>query len=120
MATLTSGVQAMIDERRRNGTDRPDLLSRLLQARDTDGTGMTDAQVLDETLTLFLAGHETTANSLAFGLHLLATHPEIYDAHLAEVDAVPSLDVPDVLAKLPITQRIFKETLRLYPAAYVF
>src|SRR5437899_2285715 len=74
---LDQTVYAIIDERRKSGTDRGDLLSMLLMAVDEEGDGgrMTDQQLRDEAMTLFLAGHETTANALAWTWYLLAQNP---------------------------------------------
>ncbi len=102
--------------------DRGDLLSMLLMARDTegDGGGMSDEQVRDEILTLFLAGHETTANALSWTWYLLATHPEAERAFFEELDHVlggrtPSLD--DV-ENLRFTYALLAESMRLYPPAW--
>src|SRR6185369_4561440 len=72
ISLLDDRVQGMIDARRRTGGDRPDLLGRLLLAQDeTDGKGMSDKQLRDEMLTLFTAGHETTATSLGWSIYFL-------------------------------------------------
>jgi cytochrome P450 len=115
-------VQRMIDERRSVGLSRPDLLTKLLTARDEDdGQGMSDQQVRDEVLTLFFAGHETTAVGATWALYLLSQHPEVYERHKAEVDSLGGR-IPGVedLPKLGYTLRIFKEALRLYPPAAMF
>ncbi len=78
----------IITERRRSGTDHGDLLSMLLLTRDESGAGMSDAQVCDEALTMILAGHETTANTLAWALSLLGRHPAIAEALEDEVGRV--------------------------------
>lgn len=85
-ARLESTVYRLIAERRASGDDRPDLLSLLLRARDSegDGAGMSDQQVRDEVLTFFLAGHETTANALTWTWYLLAQHPEVAATMSAE------------------------------------
>src|SRR5262249_53545744 len=71
-------VKAMIDERRKSSRDRRDLLTLLFAAQDPEtGFGMSDEQVRDEVMTLVLAGHETTANALAWTVYLLTLHPEI-------------------------------------------
>src|SRR4029078_11102692 len=90
-------VYRFIAERRADPRDRGDLLSMLLAARDDEGGGMSDAQVRDEVITLFLAGHETTAISLSWTWYLLARHPEVEARLGAELDAVlgrraPALD----------------------------
>lgn len=115
-------IQEMIDERRRDGLERPDLLTRLLAARDADEGGtMTDTQVRDEVVTLFVAGHETTATSLAWCFYLLARHPEVLAKVVAEADAFGDTPIdrfePEQLA---LTTRVFRETLRLYPPLMMF
>src|SRR5262249_17812182 len=90
-----------------------------LAARDEDGSQMTDQQVRDELITLFLAGHETTALALSFTFYLLSQHPEI-DTRLAnEVDEVLQGRLPTVadLSRLRYTDWVVKESMRLYPPA---
>jgi cytochrome P450 len=122
IAFLDAHVQHMIDERRaRTGAGRADLLTRLLEARDEeDGTAMSDRQVRDEALTIFVAGHETTATGLAWTLYEACRNPAIYAAMVREADAVG--DTPGVadLPGLELCLRAFKEALRLYPPVYVF
>ncbi|HEX5727017.1 MAG TPA: cytochrome P450 [Longimicrobiaceae bacterium] len=119
---LDATIYRMIGERRRSGEDRGDLLSMLLHARDEegDGGGMTDAQLRDEALTLFLAGHETTANALAWTWHLLALHPEAEARLHRELDgALPGRDPgPDDLPALRFTRAVLAEAMRLYPPAW--
>lgn len=118
---LDTRVQRMIDERRTAGHDRADLLTRLLAARDSDdGSTMSDKQVRDEILTLFVAGHETTANGLAWSLYLLAEHPQWYRKVQAEVSALGGAPRFDDLGRLPLCLAVFKEALRLYPPLYIF
>jgi cytochrome P450 len=122
IALLDARVQRMIDARR-NATDpSEDLLTHLLRARDEDDGGvMDDKQVRDEILTLFVAGHETTANGLAWSIYLLARHPEAYARARAAVDALggraPTLADLD---QLEFLTRVFKEALRMYPPVYLF
>jgi cytochrome P450 len=119
---LDQVIYAMIAARRSSGEDRGDLLSLLLHAQDADdGTGMTDRQVRDEAMTLFLAGHETTAVALSWTWYLLAQHPQV-EARVSEElravlgDRAPALaDVP----RLTYTERVVTESMRLYPPAYV-
>jgi cytochrome P450 len=123
IAVLDDRVQRMIDERRAaTGAKRADLLTKLLEARDEDdGLRMSDKQVRDEVLTLFVAGHETTATALAWGIYLLLSHPEAHRRALAEVDALGGR--PPRLADLPRLSyllQVFKESLRLYPPVYLF
>jgi cytochrome P450 len=116
-------IDRIIAERRQTGEDRGDLLSMLLAAQDDegDGTGMSDAQLRDEAITLFIAGHETTANALTFAWLLLARHPEARGRLEAEVDAVLGDRAPtmDDMARLPWTRAVVAETMRLYPPAYI-
>ena len=97
-----------------------DLLSQLIAMSDEEGQGMTDQQVRDEAMTLFLAGHETTALALTYTFRLLATHPEVYARLVAEVDQVLSGRAPthrDV-ERLPFTSAVVREGLRLYPPVW--
>jgi cytochrome P450 len=116
---LDSRVARMIDERRR-GTARDDLLSRLLDATGDDGARMDDKQLRDEILTLFVAGHETTATGLAWTFQLLCQHPDWYRRVQAEVDALPGPPTVRDLPRLGLCLRVFKEALRLYPPVYFF
>ncbi|MEW5929016.1 MAG: cytochrome P450 [Gemmatimonadota bacterium] len=122
-ARLDATVYRIIAERRRAGGDRGDLLSMLLLAQDTegDGGGMSDLQLRDEALTIFLAGHETTANALAWTWHLLARSPEAEAALHAELDTVLGGRLPavDDLPALPWTRAVLAESMRLLPPAYV-
>ncbi len=120
IAFLDARVQRMIDDRRRTlGTGRTDLLSRLLEARDEAGA-MNDRQIRDEVLTLFVAGHETTATALAWTLYLASRNPAVYAAMEREADAVSDPPTVADLPKLDLTLRAFKEALRLYPPVYLF
>ncbi len=113
-------VFRIISERRQSKSDEGDLLSMLLQAQDEDGSQMTDAQLRDEVMTIFLAGHETTALALSWTWYLLATHPEVekkFHDELADVLGGKTPTVAD-MPRLPYTEMIAKETMRLYPPAY--
>jgi cytochrome P450 len=111
----------MIDERRTSTRERNDTLSVLLRARDEDGSQMSDQQLMDECQTLFGAGYETTATALTWTWYLLTTHPAIYQKVQQEVDTILQGRTPTYadLARLPYCLQIFKETLRLYPPAYI-
>jgi cytochrome P450 len=118
---LDGMVQHVLTLRRRGEGEPDDLLSLLLAARDEEtGEGLTDRQLRDEIMTIFLAGHETTANVLAFVWHMLTMHPEVearVQDELAQVlgGRVPAYaDIP----RLRYTRMVFEETLRLYPPAY--
>ncbi|MEV6079398.1 cytochrome P450 [Streptomyces sp. NPDC052069] len=112
----------IIAERRADRTDHGDLLSALVAARDLEdgGRGMTDAEISDTILTVFLAGTETTAGTLAWALDLLARHPGIEQRLHTEVDTVlrGNPASPADLPRLKLTERIITETLRLYPSAW--
>jgi len=121
MARLDATILRIIEERRRSPEDRGDLLSMLLAAHDEgDGSGMSDRQIRDEAMTIFLAGHETTATALTWAWHLLALHPEVEKALTGELQTVlKGREVAyDDLAQLVITERIVSETLRLYPPVW--
>jgi cytochrome P450 len=121
-AQLDAIIYRLIAERRRAPADRGDVLSMILAAQDEDGTVMSDEQIRDESMTLFLAGHETTANALAWALYLLARHPDVRARAEAELDALGERGAPlrhDDLKRLPFTLAILKETMRLYPPAFV-
>ena len=118
LGRLDAAVYRIIQERRATGEDRGDLLSMLLLAQDEDDGGrMTDLQVRDEAMTIFLAGHETSANAMAWSWYLLAQHPEVEARFHAELDAVLKGRAPrmDDVPSLPVTGRIFSEALRMYP-----
>jgi len=122
IARLDATTYQIIAERREAGEERGDLLSMLLRAQDEDdGSFMSDIQLRDEVMTLILAGHETTANALAWTWSLLAQHPQVYAQVRDEVDRVLGERVPTVadLPYLSYTLQVFKEAMRLYPPAYV-
>ena len=117
---LEARVARMIEARRADPEAHRDLLSILLSARTEDGEAMSDRQVRDEVLTLFVAGHETTANALAWALMLLAQHRDVYLKLRAEVDALGHVPTQADLPRLPLALRVFKESMRLYPPVYLF
>lgn len=122
LARLDRTIYGLIASRRATGEDRGDLLSMLLLAQDTEGEsgGMTDLQVRDEAMTLFLAGHETTANALAWTWYLLAANPDAEREMHDELDGVlagrePS---PDDYPRLRYTAMVLAESMRLFPPAW--
>jgi cytochrome P450 len=126
---LDRTIYRIIEERRASKRDEGDLLSMLLLAQDGDQdgnpdeagrTGMTDKQVRDEALTLFLAGHETTANALTWTWYLLSQNPEAEAKFHAEIDQVLGERTPtfDDLPRLRFTEMVFAESMRLYPPAW--
>jgi cytochrome P450 len=123
LATLDSIIYRFIEEHRRSGQDSGDLLDMLLQGKyEDDGTGMSDKQLRDECITLFLAGHETTAIAMSWTWYLLARHPEIEARLHEEIDRVLQgrpATAADV-EHLEYTRRVFTESMRLYPPAFGF
>jgi cytochrome P450 len=117
---LNEIINSIIRERRASNRPRGDLLDSLLEARDAEGHPMSDAQLRDEIMTLFLAGHETTAIALSWTCYLLGQHPQV-EAKLAEElntvlhDRVPT---PDDIPRLRYTEMVLKESMRIYPAVW--
>lgn len=122
IARLDRILQQLIDERRAAGSAGGDLLSILLHARDEeDGRAIADRQIRDEVMTMFLAGHETTANALAWTWYLLAQHSDIQDRVRTEAQSAlggRSATATDVPA-LVFCEQVVREAMRLYPPAYV-
>ncbi|MEZ4591452.1 MAG: cytochrome P450 [Chloroflexota bacterium] len=120
-AVLTNVVHSIIQERRKSGLASEDLLGMLMTARDEDtGEGMSDQQLHDEVMTIMLAGHETTAVSLAWTFYLLSEHPNVLAELEAEVDGVLNGRLPtiDDVPSLVYTTMVLEESMRLYPPAY--
>jgi len=121
-ARLDAIIYRMIADRRSSGGDRGDLLSMLLAAQDEDdGRGMTDLQVRDEAMTIFLAGHETTANALTWTWFLLSGAPDVEARLHDEVARALEGRLPSVtdLPSLPFVERVVTESMRLYPPAWI-
>jgi cytochrome P450 len=120
IAFIENILYRIINERRSSGHDAGDLLSMLLHVQDEDGSRMTDKQLRDEAITLFLAGHETTASSLSWTWWLLAQNPRVEARLHAELDEVLGGRAPsmDDLARLPYTANVITESMRLYPPAW--
>jgi len=121
-ARLDATIYGLIEERRKSGRDSGDLLSMLLLAQDEEGDGgrMTDTQIRDEAMTLFLAGHETTANALTWTWYLLSENPECERRLHQELDLVLAgreATVADLPA-LKYTEMVLAESMRLYPPAW--
>lgn len=122
-AKLDSIIYRIIEERRRGGEDTGDLLSMLILAQDTegDGRGMTDEQLRDEAMTIFIAGHETTSNALTWTWYLLSEHEEVEKKLHEELDEVLSdgrLPALEDLPRLKYTEKVLAESMRLYPPAW--
>ena len=118
---LDALVYALIDARQRESSGGDDLLGQILEARYEDGSAMTRTQLRDEVITMFLAGHETTALTLSFALHYLATRPELQASLHEEVDSVLGDGVADAerANALVRCRAVFSETLRLCPPAWL-
>jgi cytochrome P450 len=118
---LLALVADIVDQRRRDRTDHADVVSMLIEARDASGRGLTRDEILEEVVTLLLAGHETTANALAWTWVLLISHPWAMRELQAELDAVLGGRCPLVadLPLIPYARMVFEESLRLYPPAWI-
>jgi cytochrome P450 len=121
MERIDEIIYKIIAERRRSDTQSNDLLSLLMEARDQEnGEGMSDRQLHDEVLTIFIAGHETTAVALTWCLFLLSQHPDVERRLRCELESVLGGRAPtiDDLPALSYTRQVLDETLRLYPPAW--
>lgn len=113
---LLGSLEGLIEQKRRDGASN-DALSLLLCAVDDDGTTFNDDELMSEVLTLFIAGHETTANALSWTMFLLERHPEVLAEVLAEIDgvlagrSVSPADIP----RMPLLDRVIKESMRVLP-----
>lgn len=118
MGEIDNLIYSVIRERRVKPSGNGDLLDMMLEARDADtGEGMDDKQIRDETVTVFGAGHDTTANALTWVWYLLGQYPEVLKKLQAEVDSVMQGRTPTMadLPNLPYTLQVFEEAMRLYP-----
>jgi len=117
---LDETVYSIIAQHRSLEQDSGDLLSMLMSARDEDGRCMSDRQLHDEVLTFLIAGHETTALALTWTWYLLPRHPEVENRLHKELDRVLAGRSPEFadLARLPYTECVVKESMRLYPPAW--
>src|SRR5579863_10226262 len=114
-------IYAIIEKRRLSGQMSGDLLSVFLQVQDDEGVGMTDRQLHDEIMTLFLAGHETTANALSWTWFLLGQNPEVEKKLMEELGRVLGgrVPAPSDLPRLIYTDTVLRESMRLYPPVWV-
>lgn len=118
--SLNEIIGGIIQKRRAAHQHREDLLDMLLRARDADGQPMSDMQLRDEVMTLFLAGHETTAIALSWACYLIAQNPDVESKLAEELSSVLGgrVPTPDDLPRLRYTEMVLRETLRLYPAVW--
>jgi cytochrome P450 len=121
LKVLDDTIYPLIADGRKN--PKHDLLGMMLEMRDADtGEGMSDQQARDEVVTIFFAGHETTAATMSWAFYLLSQHPEIEERVRAEIKSVLNGRVPTFadLPKFVYLQQVLHEVLRLYPSAYMF
>ena len=116
---LDKTIYRMIDERRLNKVEKGDLLSLLIHSHDEEG--MTDQQVRDEAITLFLTAFDTTSTALTWTWYLLSQNPEAEAELYEELDRVLNGRLPTVhdIAQLKFTRMVFGESMRIYPPSYV-
>jgi cytochrome P450 len=117
---LNQIINGIVRERRASQQSRGDLLDALLSARDAEDQPMSDTQLRDEVMTLFLAGHETTALSLSWTCYLIAQHPQVEAQLVEELQAVlgDGAPGPQDVPRLRYTEMVLKESMRLYPAVW--
>lgn len=118
---LDEVIYRLIQKRRADTRAHTDLLSMLIEAQDENGERMSDKQIRDELVTLYLAGHETTANTLNWTFYLLSQNPHIEARLHEELDRVLGGRAPVLadLKSLPYTEQVIKESMRLFPPAFV-
>jgi cytochrome P450 len=119
LARIDRVLRRIIREHEQAGRDMGDVVSMLIAARDEEGGRLTTEQIRDQLLTLFVAGHETSANALTWAFYLLAQHPHVATLLLEELQSVlgDRPPTPADLERLPYLEAVMKETLRLYPPA---
>ncbi|MEI7030253.1 cytochrome P450 [Streptomyces pratensis] len=120
-AVIDAEVGRVVARHRDGGEERPDLLSRLLTAVDESGTRLSDEEIRDETVTLYIGGHETTSSTLVWAWYLLSRAPRVRETLAEELDRVLGDREPgfEDYARLPYAQAVVKETLRLYPTIWL-
>lgn len=121
LKVLNKTIYPLIESGRREPQD--DLLGMMLEMRDAEtGEGMSDQQVRDEVVTIFFAGHETTAATITWAFYLLSQHPDVEEKMRTEIRSVLGKRDPAFadLPKLTYMQQVIQEVMRLYPAAYLF
>lgn len=115
-------VQSIIDTRRKHGSHPGDLLDSMMHASDKDGNKMSDKELIDEVMTMIIAGHETTGGTLNWIWYELSQHPEYEHKVYQEASALVNNNQlsQDDLTKLPYTRQVIDEALRLYPPVWLF
>ncbi|MDB6091498.1 MAG: cytochrome [Gammaproteobacteria bacterium] len=120
--SLTKVVAELLAQRRARQEEHYDYVAMLMSARDKEtGAPMSDRELIDEVMTLVVAGHETTASGLNWTWYLLSQHPEVEARLHAEIDAAPQMTTPNLaqMESLPYTQQVVNEALRLYPPGWL-
>jgi len=119
---IESIVRNLVQDRRSSGEDRGDLLSTLVFARTDDGDSLSDKEIRDQAMTLFFAGHETTAHAMTWLWYLLARYPDVTKRVQADIDMVTGGEQLCVehLTQLPYLEWVVKEGMRLMPSVWVF
>ena len=115
-------VASLMRRRATENAEHVDFLAMLMSARDKEsGAAMSERELIDEVMTLVVAGHETTASALNWTWYLLALHPQVEARLHAEIDAAPSASSPSLaqMEALPYTQQVVNEALRLYPPGWL-
>jgi cytochrome P450 len=123
LKVLEGLTREVVERRRRQPGEHNDLLAMFMEAKDADtGESMNDSQLRDELMTMLLAGHETTANALAFTFYLLSRNPAAMTKVAVEVEQVLGGRAPTAhdAPQLQYTQRVIQESMRLYPPAWIF
>jgi len=119
--TLDRLIVGLIAKRQASGEKLGDMLDALLEARDESGQPMGPAELRDESVSIFFAGHETSANTLTWAFYLISTHPEVFARLREEADRVigDRLPTTDDVPKLEYAAAVIRETMRLYPAGWI-
>jgi cytochrome P450 len=115
-------IAALVRRRRENREEHPDFIGMLMNARDKEtGDAMSERELIDEVMTLVVAGHETTASALNWTWYLLSQHPEVEAKLHAELDAAPVETAPGLarMETLTYTRQVIDEALRLYPPGWI-
>jgi cytochrome P450 len=122
VAALDDIIYRIIEEKRAHPIGRQELVGMLMEAKDTEtGESMSDEQLRDEVMTIFVAGHETTATALSWTFYLLSKHPEVNSRLRTEVATVLGDRLPELedLHRLPLLEQVVKESMRLYPPLWI-
>ncbi|MET1053972.1 MAG: cytochrome P450 [Pedobacter sp.] len=119
--SLASEIRNIMQRRAQDGRTEDDFLSMLMTARDPEtGEGMSDKEIIDELLTLIVAGHETTASALNWAWYLLATHPQVYQQMKLEIQALNGMPPGfGQLQQLGFVKQVIDETMRMYPPGWL-